>query len=75
MTSESYIAAEIPQAVIKEDPMFVIGDGKIYGSYNNPPLTEGAIYTLYTAYVSRVNETVIFYIAVIIIWCCYHIFR
>ena len=66
MTSESYIAAEIPQEIIKKDPTYVIGDGKTYGSYNNPPLTEGAIYTLYTAYVSRVNETVIFYIAVIV---------
>ena len=59
MTQKNYIAAEIPQEDVKIDPIFVIGDGKTYGSYYNPQLTEGLTYRLYTAFLSRVNETVI----------------
>ena len=59
MTTETNVVAEIPQENVKKDPTFVIGDGKMYGSFYNPPLAKGATYTLYTGFVSRINETVI----------------
>lgn len=57
--SDSYIAAEIPKTDVKADYTFVIGDGKTYGPYYNPPLVEEATYKIYIGLTSRVNETVI----------------
>ena len=60
-TSHSfYIAAEIPRSDISEktDLVFIIGDNKTYGMYDNEPLSAGQTYTVYVAYISRFNESV-----------------
>ena len=56
---ESYVVAEIPKDKVQMKRKFVIGDNKTHGSYYNPPLKEGTTYTIYTGFVSRINETVI----------------
>ena len=56
--SELYVAAWIAKDVVNRNPEFLVGDGKTYGMYYNPPLMKGATYILYTAFVSQINETV-----------------
>ena len=58
---ESHVVAEIPKDEVKMNREFVIGDNKTRGSYHNPPLNEGAMYKIYTGFVSRINETVMLF--------------
>ena len=51
----AYVAAELSGGLPEK---FVIGDNKTYGSYFNPPLQEGAAYTIHVGAVSRINATV-----------------
>ena len=53
-----YVAAELSKAVVIDNPRFIIGDNRTYGDYHNPPLQIGEQYHFYTAFVSRINESV-----------------
>ncbi|ESP00247.1 hypothetical protein LOTGIDRAFT_141086, partial [Lottia gigantea] len=52
-----YVTAELTQQDIPSKRNFVIGDGKIYGGYNNVPLDANQAYNVYYVVRSTINNS------------------
>ena len=53
----AYIAGEVNRS----DTKFLVGDGQVYGGYENPALIEGQEYEIYVAVVSQTPNEVTIY--------------
>ena len=48
LESDVYIAAQIPANSVNPSMVFVVGDGKTYGDYENKQLSDGQKYKIYS---------------------------
>ena len=48
LESDVYIAAQIPAISVNPSMVFVVGDGKTYGDYENKQLSDGQKYKIYS---------------------------
>ena len=53
LESDVYIAAQIPANSMNPSIVFVVGDGKTYGGYENKQLSTGQKYKIYSRGVAR----------------------
>ena len=53
LESDVYIAAQIPASSVNPSMVFVVGDGKTYGDYENKQLSDGKKYKIYSRGLAR----------------------
>ena len=53
LESDVYIAAQIPANSVNPSMVFVVGDGKTYGGYENKQLSDGQKYKIYSRGLAR----------------------
>ena len=56
--SDFYISAQIPANEVKTNMIFVLGDGKDKGGYNNKELSSGRKYKIYSRALTEVTSKV-----------------
>ena len=56
-----YISAQIPASEVKTKMIFVLGDGKDKGGYNNKELSSGQKYNIYSRALTAVTSKVYFF--------------
>ena len=56
--SNFYISAQIPASEVKTKMIFVLGDGKDKGGYNNKELSSGQKYNIYSRALTTVTSKV-----------------
>ena len=59
--SNFYISAQIPASEVKTKMIFVLGDGKDKGGYNNKELSSGQKYNIYSRALTAVTSKVYFF--------------